>query len=377
MSAEASTNKIVCKCGHPAFLHIDNGTCSQLQCKCWEFEPQEGHNTTKQNQTEQSKPFTTDTQSQPIKSATDRKVKVRKAQRQQQQQRRSRPNVEDAVRRTQSEMEEKTRDKNKSVKQSTNLLVSNSLLTSDDEQKFAPYFADANKQIDELESQANGKKSQIDSDLLKSKIEIVKDLAQKIEKAGFPIERIANEIVHQLKGKVSPTHIRDNIDDKYKDSRQSKNAKGKKRNQKVATVVLPTNPPQEIVLTEGGGTEPLKEDIPGGHEETSASAQPVVHPVVVTQPQSQEQESAPAKSQVATVKDIQSQSQPEPQEQAAVKASQQDFRVLIDWDELQDKIADVHHKDIKNFWLCGRIENGTKKLLDMVLEREQSQMVVT
>ena len=56
--------------------------------------------------------------------------------------------------------------------------------------------------------------------------------------------------------------------------------------------------------------------------------------------------------------------------------SSQQIRVLIDWDELQDKMAEVHHKDIKSFWLCGRIENGTKKLLDMVLEREQPQMVV-
>ena len=100
--------------------------------------------------------------------------------------------------------------------------------SGNEEQKFAPYFADANRQIDELDSEANEKKSKIDSDLLKSKIEIVKDLAKKIEKEGFPIEGIANEIVHQLKGRISPTHIRDNLDDKYKDRRQSDNAKKRK-----------------------------------------------------------------------------------------------------------------------------------------------------
>jgi len=31
-------------------------------------------------------------------------------------------------------------------------------------------------------------------------------------------------------------------------------------------------------------------------------------------------------------------------------------------------------KDIKNFWLCGRIDNGN--LLDMALEREQPQIEV-
>jgi hypothetical protein len=63
-------------------------------------------------------------------------------------------------------------------------------------------------------------------------------------------------------------------------------------------------------------------------------------------------------------------------QQQPQSSQQQDFRVLIDWDELQDKMAEVHHKDIKSFWLCGRIENGTKKLLNMVLEREQPQQVM-
>jgi hypothetical protein len=58
-------------------------------------------------------------------------------------------------------------------------------------------------------------------------------------------------------------------------------------------------------------------------------------------------------------------------ENSAAKESPQQhdhLRILIDWEELSDKMADLHYKDIKNFWLCGRIENG--KLLDIALERE-------
>jgi hypothetical protein len=46
----------------------------------------------------------------------------------------------------------------------------------------------------------------------------------------------------------------------------------------------------------------------------------------------------------------------------------QHLRVLIDSDELSDKMAELRYKGIKNFWLCGRIEND--KLFDMALERE-------
>ena len=52
-------------------------------------------------------------------------------------------------------------------------------------------------------------------------------------------------------------------------------------------------------------------------------------------------------------------------------AASQHLRILIDWDELSDKMVDLRLKCIKNFWLCGRIEND--KLFDMVLEREQPE----
>jgi len=36
-------------------------------------------------------------------------------------------------------------------------------------------------------------------------------------------------------------------------------------------------------------------------------------------------------------------------------------------------MAEFHYKDINNFWLCGQVEND--KLIDIVLEREQPQVV--
>jgi len=249
--------------------------------------------------------------------------------------------------------------------------------SGNDEQKFAPYFADANRQIDELESEASGKKSQIDSDLLNSKIEIVKDLAQKIEKAGFPVKGIANEIVHQLKGKISPTYIRRNLDDKYKDGSQSNNAK----KQKLATLVSPTkqlpkqqvtvgvdghettdtcskdlpiDPSRRVKANAKGDSEDLPLDPPSNQDISVKSTEDLVK----KSPQSQQQDIQPITTQ--------QQSQP----------PQQQIRVLIDWDELQDKMTEVHHKDIKSFWLCGRIENGTDRLLNMVLKREQQPLQV-
>jgi hypothetical protein len=231
------------------------------------------------------------------------------------------------------------------------------LPSGNDEQKFAPYFADANRQIDELESEANGKKSQIDSDLLKSKIEIVKDLAQKIEKEGFPIERIANEIVHQLKGRISPTHIRDNLEDRYKDRRQSSNAKKRK----VATVVLPTDQHSQQPLA--------KEDL-------DANKVATVVPAEITVCVDGHETTDIGRGDLANKQDIATSHHeytvPITKQLSQQQKQQGHIRVLIDWDELSDKMAEFHYKDINNFWLCGQVEND--KLIDIVLEREQPQV---
>jgi hypothetical protein len=229
--------------------------------------------------------------------------------------------------------------------------------SGNDEQKFAPYFVDANRQIDELESEANGKKSQIDSDLLKSKIEIVKDLAQKIEKEGFPIERIANEIVHQIKGRISPTHIRDNLEDKYKDRRQSSNAKKRK----VATVVLPTDQHSQQPLA--------KEDL-------DANKVATVVPAEITVCVDGHETTDIGRGDLANKQDIATSHHeytvPITKQLSQQQKQQGHIRVLIDWDELSDKMAEFHYKDINNFWLCGQVEND--KLIDIVLEREQPQV---
>lgn len=46
----------------------------------------------------------------------------------------------------------------------------------------------------------------------------------------------------------------------------------------------------------------------------------------------------------------------------------QSIEILIDWHEMSDKMADLHYKDIKNFWLCGQIDSSGK-LLNMELKR--------
>jgi hypothetical protein len=45
----------------------------------------------------------------------------------------------------------------------------------------------------------------------------------------------------------------------------------------------------------------------------------------------------------------------------------QPLRVLINWDELSDKMDDFYLDDDRNFWLCGKVKDG--KLFDMVLHR--------
>ncbi len=49
------------------------------------------------------------------------------------------------------------------------------------------------------------------------------------------------------------------------------------------------------------------------------------------------------------------------------------FKVLVNYDELSEKLAELHHKDIKNFWLSGRIEDG--RLVDMMLTRVGDNLV--
>lgn len=248
-----------------------------------------------------------------------------------------------------------------------------------DEQKFAPYFSDANKKIDELVSDARQKKCNIDNELDKSIKEVVQNLAGTLKARGFPVNRIANEIVHQLKGRASRSWILEILSDEYKDKVHQENARKPKG--KVAPVA-------EQSEDNGKGTEQHKQDMThgdkvapvaerkkqimvgvGGHE-TSGDLQggneisgnlPGEHEISGNLPDEQTKESGSG--------DLPSEQGIDTTENSAANGSPpQHLRILIDGDELSDKMSELHDKGIKNFWLCGRIENH--KLLDMVLERE-------
>jgi len=53
------------------------------------------------------------------------------------------------------------------------------------------------------------------------------------------------------------------------------------------------------------------------------------------------------------------------------------IRILINRDELLLQLLSDEISGAKNCWLCGRIETGTRKLIDMVLETEQPLQVIT
>jgi hypothetical protein len=105
--------------------------------------------------------------------------------------------------------------------------------SGNDEQRFAHLFVDANKKIDKLVSDANQKKDGIDADVKKSIKKIVQDLASTLKTLGFPVNRIANEIVHQLKGRASRSWILEILTDEYKDKAHQESARNRKH--KVAT----------------------------------------------------------------------------------------------------------------------------------------------
>jgi hypothetical protein len=66
--------------------------------------------------------------------------------------------------------------------------------------------------------------------LLKSKKQIIKDLARELERLGRPVDHIAAEIVHELSNceELSRSQIYSYLDDKYKNQTQAQRRKGKK-----------------------------------------------------------------------------------------------------------------------------------------------------
>jgi Zn-finger nucleic acid-binding protein len=114
-------------------------------------------------------------------------------------------------------------------------------------------FQDAIKKLQEVDADANKKKTQIVQDL-------AKDLEEKI-----PTDRICTEIVHQLHGKVSETLIRRCLDEKYKERHRAENArKRKKKIQVTADLATPLlleheKPLQLVAVTEEGKSVTIDE----------------------------------------------------------------------------------------------------------------------
>jgi hypothetical protein len=230
-----------------------------------------------------------------------------------------------------------------------------------------PLFTVAINEIDRLNSEATQKKDSIDADLEKSKKKVVKDLANKLKTLGFPMNKIASEIVRRLEGRITRSWIHEILGNEYKDKTHQEVAKKRWKHKYAAPAPVRHGENPEVV--------PPKDEVTqimvgvDGREITDTKSGDSLTPQneqdFLPQPQQPSEQPTMIETQDSIAKQL---SQPQQQQQYH-------FRVLIDYDELSDKLIEVYHKGIKNFWLCGRIEND--KLIDMVLEREQPQMVVT
>jgi hypothetical protein len=122
------------------------------------------------------------------------------------------------------------------------------------------------------------KLDRVDANAEKEKTQIVKDLAKTLE-GKIPTDRIANEIVHQLHGKVSPRTIRNCLDEKYKERHRVANARKQKRKESTedlaATVPLnsgETNQQEEKkVAIDTMGNEIVEQENPNTKEESMLS----------------------------------------------------------------------------------------------------------
>ncbi|MFZ0513106.1 MAG: hypothetical protein WAM14_15965 [Candidatus Nitrosopolaris sp.] len=84
------------------------------------------------------------------------------------------------------------------------------------------------------------KLDKVDADAKKEKTHIVQDLSKALE-GKISTDRIAIEIVHQLRGKVSERLIHDCLDEKYKEKHRVENARKQRKHQStedLAALVL-------------------------------------------------------------------------------------------------------------------------------------------
>lgn len=96
------------------------------------------------------------------------------------------------------------------------------------DEEIASYVKAAIEKIDKIKEDAKKEKTQVEADANKKQTEIVKDLAKDFE-GKMPTNRICNEIVHQLRGKVHERLIRRCLDEKYKEKHRVANARKQKK----------------------------------------------------------------------------------------------------------------------------------------------------
>ena len=212
---------------------------------------------------------------------------------------------------------------------------------------------------------ATDKLDQVEANAEKEKQQIVRDLARELERFR-PIDRIASEIVEELREKVSKSVIYAALDERYKTSYRVQNARKRKKQKEDKTGSLaPTSELKPLVVdTSGYSTQQLvSEPYSSDDGDDNKDSKRVNINVGSSNGGNTDTNSLPQET-----RDVTECGHCELNSAANESPQQAHLRILIDWDELSDKMAELHYKDIKNFWLCGRIENG--KLLDMVLETE-------
>jgi len=113
---------------------------------------------------------------------------------------------------------------------------------------------------------ATDKLEQVETNAKKEKQQIVRDLARDLEKFR-PIDRIASEIVEELREKVSKSVIYAALDEKYKTSYRVHNArKRKKGKEKKAGSLAPTSELKPLIIdTSGHSTQQLSEPDSSDH----------------------------------------------------------------------------------------------------------------
>lgn len=104
--------------------------------------------------------------------------------------------------------------------------------------------SDAEKEITPLFDRARERLKKIDANAKQQKKQVIDELAKSLE-GKIPMDTIALEIKHQLKGEVSERYIDECLDDKYKQSHRVQNAKKQKKSKGLEELGLAAPTPLE------------------------------------------------------------------------------------------------------------------------------------